>query len=720
MLEVRTRILHVLANVGGDCALMLQHEVNRDKVIAWDRNKFLQFIIPFKEANAEIVIDELLPRILELAETSPDRKIKVAAGELLHAITLLMIGKSAEFVRDPTKEDIPKSPFHKIYTKVFPVILRLAVDVDKVTRNLFRTLTFQLVHWLTKNQKYENPETMAMLSTCLDAATSSDGPIRDFGAECSAEFLKYSIKHSAVGQLPKKRKITFQKIVPLLPTQWVLKAIRLYKTFREDSDLVNNFTFEILYNLLCSLRSSADDNPALGTSRTCQEAIGNFAKIIDVKHVLFLKSTKERRYFPGLESADLSSLVEWLFMESGKNESEYAHQCMELFFRFTIKITRPKQWLEEKLNETPKLLIKIYEPFKNSFKDTDAVHPIRSKLWLNQLCTALDGYTFLLEGDMISPASILSNGSMLLQSIGTFIHIYGTSFKEDYIKDMAPQENRQLDQQRAITIVKIFLFLEDILLRSGGGEINVPQRIVTLWNSEFFQLVAYAVFKPILLGFRADSQIVQDNLRMRMKGLLVALKNCLSQGDCKVLARNIANLCFEDSESPVLDWTQEINEMVVLIDSFRGLLLLLEAGMLEIVVSAKGFVGGYDEYISRYTNMVLQLKDLKEPMLVMAVGSVLELLLRDPKARWHTFATFLDLPTKGPDSYFGAEKLLKTFESNIIPFVYQYWDEVSEILTLHISSPIVGNILVQLFDHLLVNKVNYKDTLLDFMGKVGK
>lgn len=90
-----------------------------------------------------------------------------------------------------------QSPFHKIYLKVFPVLLRLAVDVDQVSRSLYRPLVSQLIHWLTNGAQYENPETIALLSCCMDAACDTLGPLRDFGAECLGEFVKWSIKQTA-------------------------------------------------------------------------------------------------------------------------------------------------------------------------------------------------------------------------------------------------------------------------------------------------------------------------------------------------------------------------------------------------------------------------------------------------------------------------------------------------------------------------------------------
>jgi DNA-dependent protein kinase catalytic subunit len=76
-----------------------------------------------------------------------------------------------------TTNAAPQNPYNRIYRKLFPVLLRLAVDADKVTRDLFKSLVFQLIHWFTKNGKSENPETMSILQASFDAVSSPNGAV---------------------------------------------------------------------------------------------------------------------------------------------------------------------------------------------------------------------------------------------------------------------------------------------------------------------------------------------------------------------------------------------------------------------------------------------------------------------------------------------------------------------------------------------------------------
>lgn len=54
--------------------------------------------------------------------------VQVAACELLHSLVVYMVGKSAQMVEG--KNTLP--PMYKLHKRLFPVLLRLACDVDQV------------------------------------------------------------------------------------------------------------------------------------------------------------------------------------------------------------------------------------------------------------------------------------------------------------------------------------------------------------------------------------------------------------------------------------------------------------------------------------------------------------------------------------------------------------------------------------------------------------
>lgn len=64
--------------------------------------------------------------------------MQVAACELLHSLVVYMVGKSAQMVEGETS--LP--PMYKLHKRLFPVLLRLACDVDQVRADLFFWIIF--------------------------------------------------------------------------------------------------------------------------------------------------------------------------------------------------------------------------------------------------------------------------------------------------------------------------------------------------------------------------------------------------------------------------------------------------------------------------------------------------------------------------------------------------------------------------------------------------
>jgi len=198
-----------------------------------------------------------------------------------------------------------QSQYYALYSHIFPVIMRLAIDVDQVTRQLFAPLAFQTIHWFTNNVSPEAPETVLLLMTCLDGVVDpANSPLRDFSSECVAEFLKWSIKQS-------KHKSTdalsansiLKRLYALLSHPNAYKRLgaaltfnKLYRIVREEETLVDTFILEITVNGLLSLKLAALDDPELGLSPVLH--LESDPSVSDPKFILsFL------RYHPAVKEA---------------------------------------------------------------------------------------------------------------------------------------------------------------------------------------------------------------------------------------------------------------------------------------------------------------------------------------------------------------------------------------------------------------------------------
>ena len=83
-------------------------------------------------------LDIFLPRVAELADTSSDRRTKIAACELLHSLVLFMVGRGAGQLMVTTEVRSTMAP---LYSKLLPVIMRLSCDVEQVHSCLL-TITY--------------------------------------------------------------------------------------------------------------------------------------------------------------------------------------------------------------------------------------------------------------------------------------------------------------------------------------------------------------------------------------------------------------------------------------------------------------------------------------------------------------------------------------------------------------------------------------------------
>ncbi|XP_034718647.1 DNA-dependent protein kinase catalytic subunit [Etheostoma cragini] len=211
LVMVRLRVVKLLGHLGGklnrNLVTVVSSEETMKKFVAWDSEKRLSFAVPFADMKPVIYLDPFLPHISELALSTSDRQTKVAACELLHSLVVYMVGKSAQMVEGENK--LP--PMYKLHKRLFPVLLRLACDVDQIDssvcsdinheafRPVFSTFTMLLVDMnLPLNLKSQAllvlpffttlpEEPLAELQRALDALVAAHFPMQ------SDEFSKGSL-----------------------------------------------------------------------------------------------------------------------------------------------------------------------------------------------------------------------------------------------------------------------------------------------------------------------------------------------------------------------------------------------------------------------------------------------------------------------------------------------------------------------------------------------
>ncbi|KAI9103040.1 hypothetical protein DFS34DRAFT_576740, partial [Phlyctochytrium arcticum] len=650
--DLRFRIVSLLGAVGGLNRLVVGDPLStkNTNLLAWDIEKRVFFDIPFKEINCRIFLDDLMPRVMTLAENSPDRKTKVAAAELFHACVIVMIGRSATQmmnVKNATSEAKP-TPFHKLYAKIFPGLIRLGIDIDRVVRDLFRPLTFQIIHWLTKNAQAENPETMAMLNACFEGVKDPHGPLREFSAECLAEFLTWSLKQAKPQHQeknPVNAKSLFKRLYRFLlhadPQKRLGAALtfnKLYRVFREEAHLVNQFSFEILYHLLASIKLADTGTAGSAVPPATKSAIKHIMKIIKVKANMFRSDTggsrSLRRGFPGLDTCDLGGLADWIFGEIGRIEVEYSQTCMELLMELIPLISSK---VPVPLNlcccllicVDPAYLRQILEKHSLSIPHREAFHSKKFSNWLRQLGAALSGYTFVTSSRLLTPSAAQQMATSALFPAAIFF-VDRVALTSDEL-DFVPAARLYFNSLRTFTTIKLFDFLDTVLLGESSSASNLDQ--IDLWNPNFFRLLAVCVFKPDEAGFPIESEEVKQHLPQRVAAIVRRISESVSAAHRRLMIQTMAAHFVLPEANLALSATKHIRYRPALLQAILGLRQLLEAGIVQDVLKACAGTSNDPYTFVKSTLTALTLET--DPGIVPIVGNIIEIILQiDDLRQW--------------------------------------------------------------------------------------
>ncbi|KAJ3024386.1 UNVERIFIED_CONTAM: hypothetical protein HDU68_008222 [Siphonaria sp. JEL0065] len=664
--SIQIRILKLLGSLGQDSHLMLSSVDTNSVLVAWDTEKHLKVQIPFQDTVCHLYFDDILPRIIELAENSPDRKTKVAANELLHALVIVIIGRT-QYPSDADR----RTPYHKIYVKLFPVLLRLAVDLDKVTRELFRPLVTQLIHWFTKNSRGENPETMALLQSCFDAVSSSSGPLREFGAECIAEYLKWSIKHASEKELennPINAKSLFKRIYQLCqhssPAKRLSASIiinKIYAIFRESNALVDVFTMEILYFLMFSLKIADGDNPALGTQSLAKIAIDNMAKIVVVKHDLFVKKNANRRVFPDVESCDLASVVQWLFEQSCQKELEYSYKCIELFDKFASKLNGVPSWIKASISKNERYIFDLLKGSVNaaSVSDKNIDSPQRQS-WFLSFRSALIVYRYLIDRGAMLPVIILRS-SGIVESIAVFL----TSYSDNTQSHWTVTATKKLNSDRAFVFLKVLDIIHSSLAKLSAGDKALLDPVFAYGG--FFKMLSSAVFEPEVVGFDVALADTKAELFNRLVEVVGGLSRNLSASFKSAMLTTFADsLLSTDSDLRNTAISSRIHTSKYL-QRVSGLKAIRACGLLNEVLSKRNI--GHTDYMQSILKNFHDLSKSSDLLQIELAGDVLLECLKSTESRFDAFKAVLSRPnvesSLAKETY---EKLSTFFNRGICAF----------------------------------------------------
>ncbi|XP_057593505.1 DNA-dependent protein kinase catalytic subunit isoform X2 [Hippopotamus amphibius kiboko] len=587
--EIRVRVVQMLGRLGGrinkNLITAASPEERARGWVAWDRERRLSFAVPFADMKPIVYLDPFLPRVTELALSAGDRHTKVAACELLHSMVMFMLGKATQM---PDGGQGPP-PMYQLYKRTFPVLLRLACDVDQVPRQLYEPLVMQLIHWFTNNKKFESQDTVALLETILDGIVDPfDSTLRDFCGRCIQEFLKWSIKQTTPQQQensPVNTKSLFKRLYSFALHPNAFKRLgaslafnNIYREFREEESLVDQFVFEALVTYVESLALAHADERTLGTVQQCCDAVEHLGRIIEKKHVSLNEAKKRRcpRGFPPAASLCLGDVVRWLFTSCGRPQTECRHKCMELFYKLVPLLPGNKSpclWLRDLIQEEgTSFLITTFEgggacaPPSGILAQPTFLHlrgPFRLRYvlqWMDALLAALESYNTFLGAGTLSAAHVLGTEtqSSLWKAVAFFLErialhditvaekCFGAGASGDR---PSPQEGERYNYSKCTVVVRVLEFCTTLL---GASPDSWKLLGKDSCSTDLVKLLVRTLCAPSSVGFNVGDVRVMDHLPDVCVGLLKALKTspfrdaletCLRE---EVTTQSIEELCAVD------------------------------------------------------------------------------------------------------------------------------------------------------------------------------
>ncbi|GAB1598867.1 DNA-dependent protein kinase catalytic subunit-like isoform X1, partial [Argonauta hians] len=550
--KVKRRIAKFLGTIGGCFNLDLLANTDADVLkyaVAWDTRKHLKFDLPFNDMRPSIYLDPFLPPILELAMKSSDRQTKSSACEFLHSAVLYSLGLSVQCGSSNRGED--RFTFEKIYQNIFPVLLQLACDMDQVPKQLFEPLVFQLIHWFTSNQKFENAESMSLLDAIYDGIIQSkDTSLRDFCAKCIAEFFKWSLKRKSTEKNPVNVTSIFTRLKsyslhpdPFKRLGAALAFNNIYVIFREHDNLVDEFVFDILEHFVKSLSLCHTDDSSLGVHTQYCKAIDHIERIIIRKADMLGKESENRKHPRQWNQITIPYAVRWLVRQCGCPQISCRHACMKLVYNLAPHI----QGIEE-----PKDYFQIFyekqgqQYFINRFEgggqEGATLQSIlvtlqfslqKARQWFDYLLASLDCYNWVFEAGLLTPEQIFietadTNAcpSQVFPVICYFLENIALSdmktLAEKFISDdvlFTPKEEEKFSQNKCTVIIRIFNFLATVLMKSKLTESPcvIPEKI---WADSLWNLIWECVLQPDEVGFKLSDLEVANKLPETMEKLL--------------------------------------------------------------------------------------------------------------------------------------------------------------------------------------------------------
>ncbi|XP_076239081.1 DNA-dependent protein kinase catalytic subunit [Calliopsis andreniformis] len=589
------RVLLFIASLDTDIIMNFIQKTSMDTGATWDKKDLLKYSLEFPDIEIDIHFDKIIPRLILLAQNSGDRRTKIIACEVLHAMVAYVLGKTSKC--DPNR-------FIPIYTMLCPALLNLGCDFDEVARKIFQPLMLQLTHWLSSKFMIKSSASVYFIDAFFNGLChDSNSSLREFSGMCLAEFSQWSIKQSSNDR---ETRLNIEEVIYKMTNFALHPSIskrvaaatafnHLYRILREDEEIVSVYWLEILYCFIKSLDGCNDPSIII--------ALDHVEKVIIAKQDLLNMKYYNRRKPHEFEDATLIDAVNWLFTQCGCLDQCCRTKSMELVIKLSKYIPNCDS-AEKVINNY--IDIHGFDKFKHIIlKNLNSKIDCLSRDNMLLLLRSFDCFIWIIRNDLLNIYYLFTNlnsdKEVMFNGIRNFIDVVNNIKiieKEDLV--ISSKESEDLQTLKCKVITTMFDFVQILL---NFDENFIPD---FFFHNNLFELISKCIMYPQIVGFDMKNLKFTEVLSSVMGNLLQAamrknghtLLNCIKD-KLSVHVEKYKNDFIDLGK--VVNGTNTCNDLKVYV---QGLIFLEQHNILSQLHDAPQLLEQSENYITRIFNVL--------------------------------------------------------------------------------------------------------------------
>lgn len=523
------------------CIQMIENDQEKPVLTKLTSEQNVRVKLYYPQLTPTIFLDTLVPRICYLATSSSNRKTKIAACELTHAIVLYLIG-TGHYQGD-------------LWQKLCADILVLGSDGDDAVKQMFEPLLMQIIRYMTQRSQILHPGVEIFCEQLMEGIShQSSSAIRDLSARCLREFVKWNIKEltnnltTEIGALPILKKLKLYSFDSDHNKRCgaTLAFNNLYRIIREDNKLISEYWLDILHtfaiNFIMCEEIGGDIESTYDQISTCMDHIERV--IFERKDIL--NRPDENRIVPSdFGGSSLKDAMLWLFKQCGAKQQYYRRKCHQLFikltpcvhgFNSTMEFLRKTQNLETILEviEGPALGVGIAGRPNLSHIKVERDFTTGLYTWLQQLLRSLDCHIWMMGDGLYDDAQFYEKSS-LLSAVAVFLNQICLFPLTRVLENLKLEPSEATDSQQPIFCTddnpKIASIQREIISRIIDYFIKVvpssqlPESFWSAIANSINTLVCRLIFQPNVFGFHLKDKVFVTKVQARLTNVIHIIKS---------------------------------------------------------------------------------------------------------------------------------------------------------------------------------------------------